>query len=251
MRKGGVRRATAALAACGFLLTALAACGDTRAEVRHRELPRPGGPSGTARPSPSPTVKPVHVPGVGDRLWQRIPADTRQIVTVYGDGENSPDSTLVLYEKRGTTWQRSGSWPAHNGKRGWTTDHHEGDERSPVGVYTLSDAGGILDDPGTRLPYTQDEDAFASPYYWDEAHWHDFDYVIAIDYNRLRGTRPDDPTRPLGQSKGGGIWLHLDHGDGTLGCVSVPETAMEYLLRTLNPKDKPVVVMGDKVNLRA
>ncbi|MFD0542884.1 L,D-transpeptidase family protein [Streptomyces mexicanus] len=105
--------------------------------------------------------------------------------------------------------------------------------------------------PGRQAPYTQDEEAFETPYYWDENHWHDFDYVIAINYNRVPGTRPDDPTRPLGQKKGGGIWLHLDHGDGTLGCVSVPGSAMRYLLRTLDPESRPVVVMGDKTNLRA
>ncbi|WP_313884400.1 L,D-transpeptidase family protein [Streptomyces tropicalis] len=191
------------------------------------------------------------MPGVGDRLWRHVPAGSRQIVAVYGDGESSPDGTLVLYEKHGARWERIRSWPSHNGKRGWTTDHHDGDERTPVGVFSLSDAGGLLEDPGAQLPYTQDEDAFVSPYEWDEAHWHDFDYVIAIDYNRLRGTRPDDPTRPLGKDKGGSIWLHLDHGDGTLGCVSVPERAMRFLLRRLDPQQKPVVVMGDRANLKA
>ncbi|WP_225078465.1 L,D-transpeptidase family protein [Streptomyces sp. CoT10] len=249
MQTRGARRAMVAAATCGFLLAALAACGGTSDEVRHYgDIPRPGGPTGTARPSP-PVVQ-SRVPGIGDRMWQQIPIGTRQIVAVFGDHETSPDSTLVLYEKYGTGWEPQGSWPAHNGKRGWAVDHWENDERSPVGVFTLSDAGGVLDDPGARLPYTQDENAFISPFSWDEAHWHDFDYVIAIDYNRLRGTRPDDPTRPMGQSKGGGIWLHLDHGDGTLGCVSVPESAMEYLLRRLDPKDKPVIVMGDKANLR-
>ncbi|MEU6419193.1 L,D-transpeptidase family protein [Streptomyces spiralis] len=251
MRSGGARRVMAAGAACGFFLTALAACGGERAEVRHADVPRPGGPSGTARPGPSVRPAPARVPGIGERLWQQVPVGTRQVVAVYGEHEDSPDSTLVLYEKRGSAWQLIRSWPAHNGKRGWTTNHSEGDERSPVGVFTLSDAGGILDDPGSMLPYTQDEEAFQTPYYWDEAHWHDFDYVIAIDYNRLPGTRPDDPTRPLGQKKGGGIWLHLDHGDGTLGCVSVPESAMEYLLRRLDPEDTPVMVMGDRANLRA
>ncbi|MFI9601269.1 L,D-transpeptidase family protein [Streptomyces sp. NPDC052043] len=249
MQTRGAGRATVAAATCGFLLVAVAACGGTPNEVHHYgDIPRPGGPTGTARPG-APEVR-SRVPGIGDRMWERIPVGTRQIVAVFGEYETSPYSTLVLYEKRGTRWEPQRSWPAHNGKRGWATDHQEGDERTPVGVFTLSDAGGVLDDPGALLPYTQDEDAFISPLSWDEAHWHDFDYVIAIDYNRLPGTRPDEPTRPLGQSKGGGIWLHLDHGDGTLGCVSVPESAMKYLLRRLDPKDRPVIVMGDKANLR-
>lgn len=102
--------------------------------------------------------------------------------------------------------------------------------------------------PRARLPYTRDA-SFAAPRWWAESHWHDFDYVIAIDYNRVKGTPPDDPARPEGESKGGGIWLHLDHGSGTSACVSLSRAAMEYLLRTLDPDRHPVVVMGDRADL--
>ncbi|TGA89414.1 L,D-transpeptidase family protein, partial [Streptomyces sp. MZ04] len=60
---------------------------------------------------------------------------------------------------------------------------------------------------------------------------------------------PNDPTRPQGQAKGGSIWLHMDHGSGTSGCVSLSKPGMEYLLKNLDPKRHPVVVMGDKSNL--
>ena len=79
----------------------------------------------------------------------------------------------------------------------------------------------------------------------------DFDYVIAIDYNRVKGTPPNDPTRPGGVEKGGSIWLHMDHGSGTSACVSLSQSAMEYLLRTLDPEQRPVVVMGDRADLTA
>ncbi|MFE9774458.1 hypothetical protein ACFYOV_22860 [Streptomyces sp. NPDC005931] len=195
-------------------------------------------------------VDPTRVPGVGDRLHSRIPAGSRQVVAVYGEGRNSPDATVVLYTRTGSAWHRERSWPAHNGTKGWTTDHHEGDRRSPVGVFTLSDAGGVLPDPGAKLPYTRSP-AFAAPRWWAKPYWHDFDYVIAIDYNRVKGTPPNDPTRPEGRRKGGSIWLHMDHGSGTSACVSLPRTAMEYLLRTLDPSRHPVVVMGDRASLKS
>ncbi|MGX1543910.1 L,D-transpeptidase family protein [Streptomyces adustus] len=201
----------------------------------------PGRPR--ARP-----VDPTRIPGIGERLRRRIPADSRQVVAVYGDGGDSADSTVVLYTRRGTAWERTRGWPAHNGKKGWTTDHHEGDGRSPVGVFTLTDAGGVLADPGTRLPYARSA-AFAAPRWWARSHWHDFDYVIAIDYNRVKGTPPNDPTRPEGAAAGGGIWLHLDHGSGTSACVGLSGAAMRYLLRTLDPDRRPVVVMGDRAHL--
>lgn len=233
-----------AAAATGAALILLTACGGGAGG----DGDKGGGQGRQALRSASPVPDPTRVPGVGDALQGRIPDDSRQVVAVYGKGVNSADATVVLYTKRGENWERTRSWAGHNGKRGWTTDHREGDKRSPVGVYTLSDAGGVLPDPGARLPYTQGP-AFAAPHYWPKTHWHDFDYVIAIDYNRVKGTSPLDPTRPEGQSKGGSIWLHMDHGSGTSACVSLSKSGMEYLLKNLDPKQHPVVVMGDKAHL--
>lgn len=72
-----------------------------------------------------------------------------------------------------------------------------------------------------------------------------FDYVVAVDYNRVPGASPLDPVRPLGQERGGGIWIHVDHGGPTQGCISLPENRMRELLRILDPEKKPVVVIGD------
>ncbi|MET8944424.1 L,D-transpeptidase family protein [Streptomyces sp. NPDC004542] len=246
MQTNGSWRATVLVAALAALLTALSACGSAEhgggGAAGDRGVParsRPGGPA---------AVRTTGLPGVGEGLRRRIPADSGQAVVVYGRDKDSADATLVLYTRRGSGWERTRGWPAHNGKKGWTVDHHLGDNRSPVGVYTLSDAGGVLADPGAGLPYTRDE-SFAAPRQWHESHWHDFDYVIAIDYNRVKGTPPNDPTRPEGAHKGGGIWLHMDHGSGTSACVSVAKEAMEYLLRTLDPARHPVIVMGDRADL--
>ncbi|MFI6437839.1 hypothetical protein [Streptomyces sp. NPDC050759] len=252
MRGGDARRAVVTTTLLGALLIPLGGCGGP-------------GPAGTGNPQTKAADKPAdeptrisgignrlqrRIPGVGDRLQRRIPAASRQVVAVYGDGKDSADATVVLYTRHGSTWDRVRSWPAHNGKKGWTTRHHEGDKRSPVGVFTLHDAGGALPDPGARLPYTRSA-AIAAPRWWPRSYWHDFDYVIAIDYNRIEGTPPNDQARPRGYGKGGGIWLHMDHGSGTSACVSVSRAAMRFLLRTLDPDRHPVVVMGDRADLKA
>ncbi|QHA09474.1 L,D-transpeptidase family protein [Streptomyces broussonetiae] len=238
---------TAAVVACGALLAALSGCGSDG--VRPADA---GGAEGPRHPAVAalPATDPTRIPGVGDRLQRQIPDDSGQVLAVYGDGEDSPDSTVVLYMKEGPEWRPVARWAAHNGRNGWTTDHHTGDDRTPVGVFGLSSAGGVLDDPGSRLPYDQNVYAYA-PTLPGEAYEHVFDYVIAIDYNRRPGTVPHDPVRPLGDDKGGGIWLHLDHGDGTSACVSLPKEAMKFLLRTLDPDQHPVMVMGDRRELRA
>ncbi|WP_327313048.1 L,D-transpeptidase family protein [Streptomyces sp. NBC_01235] len=246
MRHGEVRRVGAAMVTSALLSAALAACGGSGAgHVRDGTA----GAGAEGHGSPPSAAAATRVPGVGERVQRRIPAVSRQVLAVYGDGKDSADATVVFYAKRGPTWERVRSWPGHNGKKGWTADHYLGDNRSPVGVFTLTAAGGVLDDPGTRLPYTQSED-YAAPRWWGRSHWHDFDYVIAIDYNRVEGTPPDDAEQPLGEAKGGGIWLHMDHGSGTSACVSLSRAAMEYLLRTLDPDQHPVVVMGDRAALK-
>ncbi len=262
---GGVRRTAVTTTALAALLLLLGGCGGPEPVPAHTGTP---DTKAAAEPADRPTRIPgvddrlqprvpgvddrlrPRVPGVGTRLQRRVPADSRQVLAVYADGRNSADATVVLYAKRGSGWDRVRGWPAHNGRKGWTTDHHEGDRRSPVGVFTLSDAGGVLPDPGARLPYTRSA-AIAAPRWWPRSYWHDFDYVIAIDYNRVEGTPPNDQTRPGGYSKGGGIWLHMDHGSGTSACVSVSKEAMRYLLRTLDPDRHPVVVMGDRADLSA
>jgi L,D-peptidoglycan transpeptidase YkuD (ErfK/YbiS/YcfS/YnhG family) len=209
---------------------------------------------GTSTPTPAPTTSlraaPQEIPGLGPRHRAAIPSRTGQVVVVTGRGRNSPDATVVLYQRKGADWQAGAAWPAHNALRGWSDHHMSGDLRSPIGVYTLSDAGGLNADPGSRLPYHRSA-GFSSPGTGFEGEPLDgaFDYVIAIDYNRRPGTSPLDWTRPLGASRGGGIWLHVDHGGPTHGCVSVSEEHMKELLLALDPARHPVVVMGDAASL--
>ncbi|WP_141203662.1 hypothetical protein [Streptomyces griseorubiginosus] len=250
MGDGGARRTVVATTAVAALLLLLGACGGSGRPAPTGATPTSAGPVPRTEAGDASAGRPTRIPGVGDRLRKRIPANSRQVVAVYGDGRDSADATLVLYARHGSGWDRVRDWPAHNGKEGWTTHHHEGDRRSPVGVFTLSDAGGVLPDPGARLPYTRSA-AIAAPRWWPRSYWHDFDYVIAVDYNRVEGTPPNNQTRPEGYAKGGGIWLHMDHGSGTSACLSVSRSAMRYLLRTLDPDRHPVVVMGDRADLAA
>jgi L,D-peptidoglycan transpeptidase YkuD (ErfK/YbiS/YcfS/YnhG family) len=225
----------------------------------------PGHPSGAAPaatstsaavalpgPSAGTTVEsaPRQLPGLGPRTLAEIPADTRQAVVVTGRGDDSPLSTVVLYQRTTTGWQAGPGWPAHNALRGWSDHHMAGDLRSPVGVYRLTDAGGRLRDPGTRLPYHRSGGfTAAGAGFRGEPLAGSFDYVIAINYNRRPGTSPLDWTRPLGASRGGGIWFHVDHGGPTHGCVSLSKAHMKELLRALDPDRHPVVVMGDAKSL--
>ncbi|MEU9479300.1 L,D-transpeptidase family protein [Streptomyces sp. NPDC048191] len=235
------RRTAVALLASPPLLTG---CGGGAGATERRTPP--------TRPAVTPVPETVEaeqapqgIPGLGPTRSAAIPQRCAQAVVVTGRGKNSPLCTVVLHQRTSTGWQPGPTWPAHNALHGWSGHHMLGDLRSPLGVYTLSDAGGLLPDPGSRLPYHQ-SGGFHSPGSGFEGEPLDgcFDYVIAIDYNREPGTSPLDWTRPLGPRRGGGVWLHVDHGGPTHGCVSIAQAPMKELLRTLDPHRHPVVVMG-------
>lgn len=204
-------------------------------------------PGPAAVPFPEPPAPPIAVPpGVGPRWAAEIPVETTQLLLVVGEGRDSDSAAASFWTREPNGWQPRGTWPAHNGRLGWTPDHHEGDLRSPIGVYTLTDAGGLEPDPGTGLSYDRSDDfAIDGTGFAGEPLAGTFDHVIAIDYNRVRGTSPLDPDRPRGDAYGGGIWLHIDHGGPTHGCVTLPAEGVVELLRALDPAAHPVVLMGD------
>ncbi|MEU8708285.1 hypothetical protein [Streptomyces sp. NPDC048565] len=213
-----------------------------------------GPEASTAPPRPVESLRPpAEIPDLGPGTRARIPATARQAVVVTGQGPDSNNSSVVLYnlDDSALGWRPGvGPWPAHNGREGWTDHHLADDLRSPVGVYGLTDAGGRLPDPGALLPYDeQHRFAVTGEGFLGEPLEGSFDYVVAINYNRTPGTSPLDRTRPLGPERGGGIWLHVDHGGPTQGCVSLAEDRMRELLLTLDPAKHPVIVMGDAASL--
>lgn len=244
------RHALVGLAA--LLLTGCAPAGppsgpalDPRAAPSAAAPPSPTRPP-VAAARPAPPELPRRLPGVGPQLAAALPAGARQALVVTGDGPDSSTGHAVLYRDDGDGWLAGPTWPTRNALRGCTTDHHVNDLRSPVGAFTLSDAGGSRPDPGSRLPYNR-SGAFtiSGTGFEDEPLAGSFDYVVAVDYNRVPGSSPLDPRRPRGGAHGGDIWLHVDHGGPTHGCVSMSEDLMRELLLALDPALHPVVVMAD------
>ncbi|MGW1622428.1 L,D-transpeptidase family protein [Streptomyces sp. NPDC002172] len=212
-----------------------------------QQAPAPAAPRTTARPRPP---LPARLPGLGPKTLARIPAATRQVLLVTGAGRTSASSKAVLWQRVDGGWRPGAVWAAHNGYRGWTDEHYAGDLHSPIGVFGLTDAGGRLADPGTKLPYHR-SGAFSvgGTGFEGEPLSGAFDYVVAINYNRQPGTSPMDGAQPMGANRGGGIWIHVDHGGPTHACVSLSKSHMKRLLRALEPADHPVVVMGDAASL--
>ncbi|MFF3604837.1 hypothetical protein [Streptomyces sp. NPDC002463] len=254
-----VRKGAPALLSAGTLCAALLFTGcasptapvpapaRTTAPASGDSRPHPAPPAAGANRLASAPVPVPRLPGVGPGTRALVPDGSTQALVVTGATEDSNTSTATLYRRdpaRG--WiEAAGPWRAHNALQGWTSDHTAGDLRSPIGVFRIGDAGGKLPDPGARLPYDEDE-AFdiSGTGFLGEPLEGSFDHVIAIDYNRVPGRSPLDKERPLGEEKGGGVWIHVDHGGPTQACITLDREALRELLRALDPAAEPVVVMG-------
>lgn len=137
----------------------------------------------------------------------------------------------------------------------------EGDEKTPVGLYTAGMIFGNKENPGTTLPYTQvtpthywvgDSD---SPYYnqfvdinvtgdvFDKrksehlsAYGAVYNYCLDMGYNTAGTPR-----------MGSALFLHCTNGYGTAGCVGIPEEDMAEILRQLKPGAKVLLDLSENI----
>ncbi|KJE23955.1 hypothetical protein FF36_01642 [Frankia torreyi] len=194
------------------------------------------------------------VPGIGAVMSAKIPRDALQVIVASGADRDTNTNNVTLWQRANpdAPWEPFGApLTGRNGANGWTFTHHEGDLRSPIGVFSLTAAGGRLPDPGTGMPYEYRPAFYRTAAPQGQPMADAFNYVVAIDYNRLPGRPPSDPTRPLGDQVGGDIWLHVDHRSPTRGCVAVEQDALTSILRWLKPTAHPMIVMGDVGDLGA
>jgi len=131
------------------------------------------------------------------------------------------------------------------------TRHREGDGTTPLGTFRLGPVlYGLAPDPGTAFRYHR----LVCGDWWDED-------PRSATYNRFRhvrcGARPpfrgasealwrvtgayrlfavvEYNARPAVPGRGSGIFLHVDDGHATNGCISLPEQRLRLLLRRLRP----------------
>lgn len=138
-----------------------------------------------------------------------------------------------------------GPYAGHVGRNGVSATKREGDLRTPAGVFPLRGGFGAQADPGLRLGWFRVDardvwvDDPASSLYnthqrkpvdgrWDSAEdlltTPAYSYAQVIGYNEARTP-----------GRGSAIFLHVDLGRGTAGCVSLPTRALLAVLRWERP----------------
>src|SRR3954447_2119227 len=174
----------------------------------------------------------------------------RQLVTVDAASARSTSAVIRVWQREGSCWRQvMGPWAAHVGRNGLSSHHREGDGTTPLGRFTIGPvAYGVAADPGTALTYHRlarrdwwDEDprsptynvfrhvaCAASPPFGggSEALWRQttaYRYFAVVEYN----------AHPAVPGRGSAIFIHVDLGRPTNGCVSVAAAHLVSLLSFL------------------
>jgi L,D-peptidoglycan transpeptidase YkuD (ErfK/YbiS/YcfS/YnhG family) len=185
----------------------------------------------------------------------------RQLIVVESESYTTSRASLSAWRLSGGCWRRQfGPWPARIGYAGFSNHKVEGDGTTPIGIFAIRPQFyGNAANPGVRFAYHRlvcgdwwDEDPSThlynefvhvpcgtSPPFGgeSEALWREtlaYPIFAVIDYN----------SSPVVPGRGSAIFLHASVGAPTSGCVSVPLSDLDALLRWLQPRSDPVIVLG-------
>jgi len=184
----------------------------------------------------------------------------KQLLVIFNETPESSQASLVALEKKGDNWVvKFPPTKAGIGRKGFAIPggKREGDSQSPTGLFRLGQLFCYEKEVNTRMPFIQ---ATADDKWIDDPN--------SPDYNRhIRGTTQAESfenlkissneyrfcmvieynMHPVVKGKGSAIFLHLSQGDEpnpSSGCVVVTPKDMELLLKWMDPKLKPSILMG-------
>jgi L,D-peptidoglycan transpeptidase YkuD (ErfK/YbiS/YcfS/YnhG family) len=178
-----------------------------------------------------------------------VPSAT-QLVTVTPAAATR--ASVRLWRRDGDCWRSAaGPWTARLGRNGVSAHHREGDGTTPTGTFAFGPVVyGTAADPGVGVAYHR----LACGDWWDEdprsQTYNTFQHVPCGSVPRFRGasealwlqTRAyrwfaviDYNADPAVPGRGSAIFVHVDTGRPTNGCVSLPASRLVELLRWLRP----------------
>jgi L,D-peptidoglycan transpeptidase YkuD (ErfK/YbiS/YcfS/YnhG family) len=210
-------------------------------------------------PTATPSLTPHDLPAPASRTTTRPPSSSSrssgaatcsvpggvraaQVVVVRSSGVSA---TIRACRRVGAHYVVSlGPYAGHVGLHGVSASKREGDLQTPAGVFPLRGGFGRFGNPGLDQSWLRVDshdvwvdDSHSALYNthqrtpangrWTSAESLDvsaYDYAQVIGYNEARTP-----------GRGSAIFLHVDHGGGTAGCVSVPSSNLVSILRWERP----------------
>lgn len=216
--------------------------------------PTPSATPTAKRPTPRPIATPARLmatlkpaapkpaPSKPARPGCDVPSGVtaRQVVLVDALGSAA---TIRACERSGSRYVVAlGPYAGHVGRNGVSSAKREGDLRTPAGVFPLRSGFGVngnpglgaaswlrvdaqdvwVDDPGSAQYNTHQRSPASGR--WDSAEQlqqsPEYRYAQVIGYNEARVA-----------GAGSAIFLHVDQGHSTSGCVSLPTSALLSVMR--------------------
>jgi L,D-peptidoglycan transpeptidase YkuD (ErfK/YbiS/YcfS/YnhG family) len=180
----------------------------------------------------------------------------KQVVVVTASNWSTDVATVQTFQLIGGSWHAVyGAMPAHIGLAGFSADKHEGDDKTPAGIFGFGIMFGQHPNPGgLKFSYRRTDaqsvwvDEPTSPYYntWQENAALKGEHLNAAGFASSYGYAVDIAynSAPIVPGKGSAIFLHVSDGGGTAGCVSLPQADLLEVLRWLDPAQHPVIVMA-------
>ncbi|MBF0388455.1 MAG: L,D-transpeptidase family protein [Candidatus Omnitrophica bacterium] len=168
--------------------------------------------------------------------------------------------TLWSKDRVSGEWRRTlGPWPVTVGRNGFASvdEKHEGDGRTPSGIFPLGPAFGREASIATGLGYRQagledrwvDDPSSAQYNQWvkGEVAANSFENMLRADGLYDAGIVVQYNTRPVIPGRGSAIFVHIWRAKGqspTAGCVALEKQRLLELLKSLDEAQSPVIIMG-------
>lgn len=195
------------------------------------------------------------------------PAASRQLITVEATTSRATYATARTWTRVDGCWASTGGpYTARVGRNGLRKLKREGDGSTPAGTFAIGRTMyGNSASPGVSYPYVRlrcgdwwVEDSKSSAY-------NTFQRIGCGRKPPFKVTTPDLSTsprayahfavveynmHPVVRGRGSGIFLHVQIGKATSGCISVRRPALVHVLRWLRPDALPQIAIGAKGSLR-
>jgi L,D-peptidoglycan transpeptidase YkuD (ErfK/YbiS/YcfS/YnhG family) len=198
--------------------------------------------------------------------------NTNQVLFVKADSDSTINGTMFLYERKNhhKQWKLKDSFDIVVGKNGLGKDatasvnlnnikpvKHEGDGKSPAGIFPLGPVFSYHKLKHVHMPFVQVDTNFycvddvSSNYYntlirqdTAERNFNSFEYMRRQDSLYEYGVWVKYNSNPVTNGNGSCIFIHIwrNKNSGTTGCTATTKENILRLIYWLNKKKNPVLL---------
>ena len=186
--------------------------------------------------------------------------NSNQIIVVTTNNMSTSYCNIEIYEKNDSgEWNNIDSTTGRVGANGlaYIENRVQSTNTTPAGVMSITGAFGVKNNPGTKLDYIKVNNNM----YWD-LNSENSTYNRLINYNpggdyehlisyprQYEYSLITDYNHNQVPNKGGAIFVHCLGRGATGGCVSMPREKMIEILKWIDPKKNPKILVIPKDDL--